>query len=146
VLRWLRPKQAVLNARLVDVATRYEVDVLDLFPLSLSAERSMWSHDRIHGSAIGHSRIAEGMAHLFGLPGSDPDWAAAAVTPRSLLSTIRDDGRWVATFLLPFLARQVRGAPYAAAAAKRPLLAPVVPWNDDGRPTPEGGAAVTVAS
>ncbi|MBO9522066.1 MAG: SGNH/GDSL hydrolase family protein [Nocardioidaceae bacterium] len=139
VLRWLRPKQAALNLRLVEVASRYDVDVLDLFPLSISAERGMWSHDRIHGSAVGHGRIAEGMAHLFGLPGADPDWASTIATPRSLLRTIRDDGHWVATFLVPFLVKQLRGQPYAAAVAKRPGLLPV---THDGRPTLLGGAAV----
>lgn len=143
VLRWLRPRQAALNARLVEAAARHEVAVLDLFPLTMSANRAMWSHDRIHGSALGHGRVAAGMAHLFGLPGSDPDWAVVEPVAASRLAVVRDDARWVATFVVPFLARQLLGrGPYAGAIPKRPAPLPVVAVDADGRPTLAGEAAV----
>ena len=56
---------------------RYDVPVLDLFPLEMCGDPALWSHDRIHGSSEGHRRIAAGMAEVMGLPGSD-DTAGAA--------------------------------------------------------------------
>jgi lysophospholipase L1-like esterase len=149
VLSWLRARQIELNARLVEAAARHDVAVLDLFPLVLSDDPLMWSHDRIHGSVFGHTRIAAGMAHLFGLPGSDPSWAVPLGEPRrSRLDVVRRDTRWIATFLVPFVTKQLvgRGADVHA-DPKRPEMLPVlvpqgVTPNGDGRPTLAGGAAV----
>ena len=84
VMAWLRPREVELNRRLVEAAARYDVPVLDLFPLEMCGDPELWSHDRIHGSSEGHTRIAAGMAQLLGLPGSDqtggprpgPHWGA----------------------------------------------------------------------
>ena len=78
VMAWLRPREVELNRRLVEAAARHGVAVLDLFPLAMCGDPAMWSHDRIHGSSEGHTRIASGMAELMGLPGSDPALAGHA--------------------------------------------------------------------
>ncbi|MEP6817440.1 MAG: SGNH/GDSL hydrolase family protein, partial [Marmoricola sp.] len=75
IMAWLLPRQRVLNDRIRTVAARHGVPVLDLFGLELTGDARMWSHDRIHGSALGHTRIAAGMAELVGLPGSDGSWS-----------------------------------------------------------------------
>lgn len=143
VMGWLRPRQVLLNERLTAMAARYDVRVLDLFGLPLAGDRGMWSYDRIHGTVLGHQRIAAGMAHLLDLPGSDTSWAVPAGARGSRAVTALREARWVGTFLVPFLVRQLRGrGPDVTAAAKRPLLLPVLPANEDGRPTPAGGAAV----
>ncbi|RNL60504.1 SGNH/GDSL hydrolase family protein [Nocardioides marmoriginsengisoli] len=132
VMRWLRPREEQLNGRLVEAAARHGVEVLDLFSLRLSADPAMWSHDRIHGSSVGHARIAAGMCELLGLPDSDHAWAVPASAPMTGLTVARRDAWWVATFVAPFLARQVRGAG-SDKGAKRPQLLPVrSPENDEG--------------
>jgi lysophospholipase L1-like esterase len=141
VMGWLRPRQVALNERLVAAAARHDVPVLDLFPLALSGDPAMWSHDRIHGSSEGHARIAAGMAHLFGLPGSDESWTRPISASPGPLGTVGREAHWVASFLVPFLVRQLRGrGPDAEGTPKRPSLTPVL--NDDGRPALAGGAAV----
>lgn len=143
VLSRLRPRQIALNERLAEAARAHDVAVLDLFGLRLSADRRMWSHDRIHGSTLGHSRIAAGMAHLFGLPGSDASWALPITDGRAArFEVVRRDAHWLATFVLPFLVKQALGRPYAGAGPKRPALLPVLAGYDDGRPALAGEAAV----
>jgi lysophospholipase L1-like esterase len=127
VMGWLRPREELLNARIVEAADRHGVEVLDLFSLDLSADPAMWSHDRIHGSAVGHTRIAAGMAELVGLPGSDHSWAVAQAPVHGRVQTVLREASWLATFLVPFLYRQVRGkGPGTTAAAKRPELVRVL--------------------
>ena len=143
VMGWLRGKEVRLNRLLVEAARRHDVEVLDLFPLAISGDPAMWSHDRIHGSTLGHQRIAAGMCELVGLPGSDHSWAETTHTSAGPLQVVRRDAWWLATFMVPFLTRQLRGrGPGVGRTAKRPLLTPVLPGNGDGRPTREGEAAV----
>ncbi|RNL77732.1 SGNH/GDSL hydrolase family protein [Nocardioides marmorisolisilvae] len=131
VMGWLRPREELLNARLVEAAGRHGVDVLDLFSLDLSADPAMWSHDRIHGSPVGHERIAAGMAELMGLPGSNHGWAVGEAPSRSPLRVVAREATWLATFLVPFLYRQLRGkGPGTTAAAKRPELVRVLAADD----------------
>ncbi|MGN6253261.1 MAG: SGNH/GDSL hydrolase family protein [Marmoricola sp.] len=124
LMRWLRPREVALDARLRDIATRYAVPVLDLFPLAMCADPALWSHDRIHGSAEGHRRIAAGMAELAGVPGVDPGWS----TPRSeqvAVGAVRSVARdlwWAATFMAPWLWRQVAHRDRPPDVAKRPAL------------------------
>jgi lysophospholipase L1-like esterase len=138
VMGWLRPREEQLNARIVEAAGRHGVEVLDLFSLDLSADPAMWSHDRIHGSAVGHQRIADGMAELVGLPGANHDWAVSEAPTHTALRLVAREASWLATFLVPFLYRQLRGkGPGTTAAAKRPELVRVLAADDrvfrDGR-------------
>lgn len=136
VMSWLRPREARLNTLLAEAAARHQVDVLDLFALDLCADPEMWSHDRIHGSTLGHIRIAAGMAELFGLPGSNHSWVEATVVTRGRFHDVRRDAWWLATFVVPFLTRQLRGrGPASTNTAKRPRLLPVLPHNDERVPT-----------
>ena len=141
VMGWLRPREERLNTLLGEAAARHGVEVLDLFSLGLSAAPAMWSHDRIHGSAVGHARIAAGMSELLGLPGSDHSWADSIVPVPRRLDVVRRDAWWVATFVAPFLVRQARGR-MSTNGAKRPQLLPVQLLNADSRPTLSGEAAV----
>jgi lysophospholipase L1-like esterase len=149
VMAWLYPREVELNARLVKAAERHGVEVLDLFSLDLAGDPSMWSHDRIHGSRRGHERIAAAMAELMDLPGSDHAWAEVPYRRASRAQVVRRDAWWLATFVVPFLYRQVRGrGPGTGRTAKRPVLLPVLPTDlpvreiDAGRPTRAGEAAV----
>lgn len=128
VMGWLRPREVELNDRLEEAAARHGVEVLDLFSIGLTGDPAMWSHDRIHGSTLGHTRIAAGMCELMGLPGSDHSWAEPTRSSPSLPHVVRRDAWWLATFLVPFLTRQLRGrGPMGDRTAKRPDLLPVNP-------------------
>jgi lysophospholipase L1-like esterase len=127
VMAWLRPREVELNRRLVEVAERYDVPVLDLFPLEMCGDPELWSHDRIHGSSEGHRRIAAGMAHVLGLPDSDDSWRASPRGRTGVLDAVRRDAWWTATFVVPFLTRMLMGrGPGTGRTAKRPELLPVI--------------------
>ena len=128
VMGWLRPREVALDARLRSVAERYDVPLLDLFPLGMCADPALWSHDRIHGSTEGHRRIAAGMAELAGVPDVDPGWSHSrsdAVTPGRVRSLARDLW-WAGTFMAPWLWRQAVHRQRPADVAKRPALTPVL--------------------
>ena len=129
VMSWLRPREVALNERVIDIAKRYDVAVLDVFPLEMCSDPRIWSHDRIHGSSEGHRRIAAGVAELVGLPGVDADWATLSpdTSRQSLVGVVRRDAWWAASFLVPWLARQVLRRSTGADVAKRPELTPVLP-------------------
>lgn len=126
VMAWLRPRERELNRRLIEVARRHDVPVLDLFDVEMCGDPQMWSRDRIHGSTEGHRRIGEGMAALLGLPGADPHWSdPTGYSTGPVRSAVRD-AWWAATFVAPFMLRQLRGrGPTTGRAAKRPVLLPV---------------------
>lgn len=134
VMSWLLPRQRVLNERIREAAERHGVPVLDLFELELTADPRLWSHDRIHGSTEGHELIASGMAELVGVPGIDGSWRVPLPdrARHSPLAVVRREAQWTATFLVPFLVRQLRGrGPGTGRSAKRPVLEPVRVVGDD---------------
>jgi len=140
VMAWLRPREVELTRRLVEAATRHDVAVLDLFPLAMCGDPALWSHDRIHGSREGHARIAAGMAELLGLPGSDGSWSVSTPSSTSLFHAVRRDAWWAASFVVPFLARQLLGrGPGTGRSAKRPDLLPV----ESPRSSPRRDPSVT---
>lgn len=139
VMAWLRPREVDLNRRLVEAAVRHDVAVLDLFPLAMCGDPALWSHDRIHGSAEGHARIAAGIGELLGLPGSDGSWSVSAPSSTGLFHAVRRDVWWAASFVVPFLTRQLLGrGPGTGRSAKRPDLMPVEIPRSSPRPDPSG--------
>ena len=137
VMGWLRPREARLNDGVRAAAARHGVRVLELFEQSMCADPRLWSHDRIHGSTEGHRRIGQGMAELFALPGADPQWSEPLPDPPrgGLAQVVRRDAWWAATFVAPFLVRQLRNRPSGERTAKRPVPAPVLEspsWTPPG--------------
>lgn len=72
--RLARDRILRLNQVLRTECERYEVLLLDLEQFPGAADPRLWFEDRLHGNALGHERVARGMAWLLGLPGFD-DWA-----------------------------------------------------------------------
>jgi lysophospholipase L1-like esterase len=128
VLRFLRTRQLELNAGIAEAAARHGVPVLDLYGVPLAADRQMWNADRIHGSALGHARIATGVAELVGIDGLDARWRDASAPALGPFASAGADLRWFFSFLLPFTYRALRGrGPDVAGAPRRPWLQAVLP-------------------
>lgn len=128
MMAWLAGRQRTFHDRLRTLHGRLGVDTLELAGQPMAASRAMWSTDRIHGSALGHQHVADGMARLLDLPGSDDSWADVAPTHLSPAGLVAGEARWATSFLAPFLVGQVRGRHAPAGAApvcKRPDLLPV---------------------
>ncbi|MEU3340835.1 SGNH/GDSL hydrolase family protein [Streptomyces sp. NPDC002144] len=131
VARRVRPRIIGLNSRVRDIAGRYGVSVLDVFPHPFTADPRLWSDDRLHASPVGHARIAAGMAHILGLPGHE-NWAEPlpALTPVSVLRALGADVRWAVDHVGPWAWRRLRGhVPGDGFVAKRPVPSPVLPQH-----------------
>jgi len=128
LLRRLRRREELLNDGVRALAARYAAPLLDIYPLAICGDPTMWSHDRIHGSADGHRRIGEAMADLLGVPGVDPGWSRPVRTGPAGARALARDLWWAGSFVSPWLVGQLRRtrANAEAARAKRPELLPVV--------------------
>lgn len=132
IVRPLMPRVLALNERLAVAANRHDVLLFDAFSHPVTTDPRLWHTDRLHANALGHERIAAGMAELLGLPDSGPAWSEPlpAVPKPGLLRAGAAEARWVATFLGPWIGRRLRGRSSGdGRSAKRPLLTPL----GDGR-------------
>jgi hypothetical protein len=89
----------------------FDAVLVDMWDMAVLRDDRMWSDDRLHLSAAGHSRIAGAVLEALG---RDPgfDWRAPPsrpTLPRPWLSARRDDARWARVHLVPWMARHVRG-------------------------------------
>jgi lysophospholipase L1-like esterase len=129
IARLARPRLMALNARLRDTAERTGALVLDLERHPFASDPRLWSLDRLHANALGHGRIAAGLAHTLGLPGADPVWdEPLPVLPRRRPhAVLAAELTWSGRYLVPWLIRRARGRSSGdGVTAKRPDLAPFV--------------------
>ena len=118
-----------LNERIRAAAERHGVLVAETAMHAVATDPRLWSADRLHGSPLGHARIAAAVAHTLGLPGTDDRWMLPlpADTPQaSAWRAAAAELRWAGTFLGPWLVRRLRGRSSGdGRQAKRPTLVPV---------------------
>ncbi|MBV8933230.1 MAG: SGNH/GDSL hydrolase family protein, partial [Kutzneria sp.] len=118
--RPLVPRLLDFNARIRDAAARHGVVVLDSFPHPVTTDPRLWGVDRLHANAVGHDRIAAGMAQALGLPGSDDTWTRPFPSPPPKVSWPAEVA-WLARFLGPWVWRRLRGRSSGdGRGAKRP--------------------------
>lgn len=111
---------------------RYDVLLLDLEQFPVAADPRLWFDDRLHGNALGHERVARGMAWRLGLPGFD-DWAdpleddeLVASGDQQWRERMAGDLEWARRHFGPWLVKGLRGIRHGAGIeAKRPDLTPV---------------------
>jgi lysophospholipase L1-like esterase len=125
----LRPRLEALNAATRAVCAETGSLCVDLARYPVAVDPRCWSGDRLHANALGHARIAEGLAHRLGLPGFDDSWTAPLppLARASLAERLTAELRWTRRYLLPWLWRRARGRSSSdGITAKRPELTPVV--------------------
>lgn len=127
VLRMIRGKVAIYNARLRVIAQRHDCLHVDLWTMGPLADSRAWSADRLHLSADGHRRVALRACEVAGLPVTE-DWreplppqpAAGWLTAR------QQDLDWARSYAAPWISRRLRGVSSGdGLVAKRPDLQPV---------------------
>jgi lysophospholipase L1-like esterase len=112
-----------LNNAIRDAAARTGTLVCDVAAYPIASDPRMWSPDRLHANALGHERIAAGLAQTLALPGSTDAWmlplpAAPALGLRSALAA---ELIWGRRYFVPWLGRRLRGASSGdSITAKRP--------------------------
>jgi uncharacterized protein (DUF952 family) len=103
------------------------VIVVDFAGGGVGTDLRIWSPDRIHANALGHSLIAAGFADTLGLPGYAA-WSEPLPLVRRLGAIRRagTEARWLGGTVAPWLLRRARGRSSGdGITAKRPRLVPV---------------------
>lgn len=123
--RWLAPRVLALNDAVRIAAARTGTIVVDLAAHPMASDPRLWSDDRLHANAVGHTRIAHALAHALGVPGADDSWMLPLPTlpARTGTQRVADEWRWVRQYLAPWLWRHARGISSGdSVTAKRPTL------------------------
>jgi lysophospholipase L1-like esterase len=111
IIRRTRTRVAAYAADIWGIADRHGCHVIDQWGLAALHDWRMWADDRIHLSSEGHRRVALAALHALGHPTDERDWRTPLepLPPRSRRRQVADDSRWVATHLVPWVARRLRG-------------------------------------
>ncbi len=103
--RPLRGRVAALNDGIRAFADDGVV-VVDLAASAVATDPRLWAEDRLHANALGHERIAEGLAAGLGLPSTT--WDTPFDSPPTP-DDVGDHAAWRRTHLAPWLGRRLRG-------------------------------------
>lgn len=126
--RLVADKLHALNEALREIAAQSGALLVDFAAFPLASDPRLWSDDRLHANADGHSRIAEALAHALGLPGVGESWSEPLpeMPRRSLFHRSVAEGNWICRFFVPWVWRHSRGISSGdERTAKRPALEPV---------------------
>ncbi len=128
--RLLAPRVRAMNASIREAAAATGARVLDFAACPVGSDPRLWSEDRFHVNAEGHSRIAAGLAQALGLPGTDDAWRQPmpASNQRSRWSRMPESLSWYRRHLLAHFMRA--GSIEGPFHPKRPRLEAVPPGLD----------------
>ena len=130
IARMASSRIGIMNGLLRDVSQATGAIVVDLAVHPVASDPRLWSVDRLHANAAGHTRIAAALADAIQLPGSNNQWSEplAAITGASALAKAAEHFVWSRAYLWPWIKRRVRGQSSGdGIRCKRPALAPVLP-------------------
>lgn len=120
VLAPARARAARLNARLVALAERYDVDLVDVSSFAQWSADALLAPDRVHPSPVGHRHIAHRVAHVLGSPFPDPLALTGAPTARpGIRARWGEERRWWLGEVLPHVRRWAEGAAASEAVAAK---------------------------
>ncbi len=119
-----------LNQSLREVSARTGAILVDIALHPVASDPRLWSDDRLHANAVGHSRIAAALAHALDLPGSNDEWIQALppAAPPTLLRRVAAEITWGGRYLVPWVWQRFQGRPSGdGPGPKRPILAELRP-------------------
>ncbi len=110
IARLIAPRILALNQALRGATARTGAILLDFAAYPVGSDSRIWSADRIHANALGHTRIAEALAHAIGLPGTDDAWSLPLppLAPKSRWEWLAAEMNWTRRYLLPWIGRGLR--------------------------------------
>lgn len=141
---WTRPRQALYNEHVREIADRHGCRVLDYWRMRTLQDWRYWAVDRLHMSAAGHTYVAArmlellGVAHALELPPTEqlPVTASPGV--------LKEDLYWAREYLLPWIGRRLRGTSSGdTVAARHPGWTTLFPRDVvPAGPAPRGAAGL----
>ncbi|GAA2786831.1 SGNH/GDSL hydrolase family protein [Saccharopolyspora taberi] len=126
--RLLSARTRDLNDRVRAAARRSGALVVDLSAHPVTSDSRLWSDDRLHLNALGHTLLAAAVAHALRLPGSDDSWSNPLPVREPLTRWRRAEAelRWAMGFVGPWVVRRLtKRSSGDGRRAKRPALGPV---------------------
>jgi lysophospholipase L1-like esterase len=120
----IMPQTLRLKRFVGELGERDNITVVDLFNVPAFDDPQMWAEDRLHFSAEGHRRVAEGVLQALGFAPSF-DWREppppAPPVPRA--AKLRADLHWLRVHVAPWVLRRLTGKSSGdGRLAKRPVL------------------------
>ncbi|WP_406632279.1 SGNH/GDSL hydrolase family protein [Amycolatopsis sp. WGS_07] len=109
LFRQIRGRVAIYNEHVRGIAARHETLLVDMWSMRQLRDRRMWSPDRLHLNAAGHTEIAIAVLDALGVQHS---LTHVALGPRPRLSTREQRAanlRWGREHALPWIGRRLRG-------------------------------------
>jgi lysophospholipase L1-like esterase len=126
--RPIRGRIRLLNETLRRVSRSTGAILADLATHPVASDPRLWSPDRLHANALGHTRIAAALAHALGLPGTDETWSQP-LPPQdrpTMLERWRAEMRWGRRYFLPWAWQHLWGSSAGdGLRPKRPTLEPM---------------------
>jgi lysophospholipase L1-like esterase len=126
--RRVAPRLLAFNEAVRAVSAETGTIVVDLARHPMAADPRLWSDDRLHANALGHTRIASAIAHTLGIAGADAEWSAPLPSrpAAGVVERTSAELRWIRTHFIPWAWRHARGRSSGdGITAKRPALSPV---------------------
>jgi lysophospholipase L1-like esterase len=110
IARWIAPRIRALNEGLRGASAHTGVILLDFATYPIGSDPRLWSEDRIHANAAGHTRIADALAHALGLPGADDSWSRPLppLAPKTRREWLAAEINWTQRYLLPWIGQGLR--------------------------------------
>ncbi|MFZ2492127.1 MAG: SGNH/GDSL hydrolase family protein [Thermoanaerobaculia bacterium] len=130
VARLLGDRVLAMNDAIREACRRSGAIVCDLASHPVASDPRLWSDDRLHANSLGHSRVADALAHALGLPGADARWMEELPDRRDVtaLDLLNAEVAWARTHLLPWIWRHLHGRSSGdGRGPKRPQLLSVRP-------------------
>lgn len=128
LFRKMRGRTAIYNEHIRVLAARHGTLVVDMWAMRQLRDRRMWSADRLHLNALGHTEVAIAVLDVLGVPNK---LAPAELGPKPRVDRRRqraEDLRWAREHALPWLGRRIRKESSGdTITAKRPALEPIGP-------------------
>ena len=126
VFRRMRGRTAIYNEHIRLIAAAHGARLVDMWAMRRLRDRRLWSPDRLHLNALGHTEVAIAVLDALGEP---HDLSPAALGPLPVVDPKQqraEDRRWAREHALPWVGRRLRGQSSGdLIGPKRPILAPV---------------------
>ncbi|GAB3572262.1 SGNH/GDSL hydrolase family protein [Amycolatopsis endophytica] len=126
VFRKLRGRTAIYNEHTRVIAARHGARVVDMWAMRQLRDRRLWSADRLHLNALGHTEVAIAVLDVLG---REHGLTPAALGPREVIDPRRQRAQnlqWGREHVLPWIGRRLRGESSGdTLSPKRPELSPL---------------------
>ncbi len=121
----LRGRMAIYNELVREVADRHGATIVDFWRFAEYQDLRMWDFDRLHMSPAGHQNMAARVLDAIGVDHALTAPDLGTLPAQSKIEARREDRQWTREFLVPWLARRVKGVSSGdGVSAKRPEWAP----------------------